>query len=78
MSLVSDFILLQFYHSLFTDRERNRERTVNIMEAIVTDLRERRLKGQLVLSRPSFGRRAQRSSFQGPNNWNQMKIIRRN
>lgn len=78
MSLVGDFILLQFYHSLFIDQERNRERTLNIMEAIVRDLRKWRLKGQLVLDRASFGRRHQRSSFRGPNNWDQMEIMPRN
>ena len=47
MSIVSDFILLQFYHSLFTDPERNKERIKNIIEAIIEDLKIKGQNGQL-------------------------------
>ena len=47
--IVSDFILLQFYHSLFTEPEENKERTVNIMEAIKRNLQENfNAHGQLI------------------------------
>ena len=47
------------------------------MKAIVRDLKEWRLKGQL-FDRVSFGMGAQQGPFGGPNNWDQMKIIQRN